>query len=454
MTDKATPGSTSNEPNKQTNSEPSSPSTPGADRRRKSRETSESKNLLLRISDAFNYYRSGTKRFERIVLAQFEGNDSRCDISVRDDGKYDGVEKTQKGWNISFPAVCVVCGKKSEEPPRDETRRVADDTWPIRLLAGSLFLGLIPGFCLLGWWAPPVIVVIGGGVGYLFSSRKTVCLRLHRCPAHAKRRKQPLLYHYAKELVIRVKEPVVKQEFVKQNRRRAEGESEDANSSRRRRSFVPNWLAQHGAKFAAVIWIGTGVLQLVAAVLETIAVAVLVFVLLSKVSGKLWEIGVILLLALAYVLFRLRIGWTFFRAGMDTLSREAKGIIANALGSIGLGVMFALPLWPIITGKWQNLPHSDPANAVSLTTFPGLWVPIGFALNALLLIFAGLLALAGRRGFHEIEAEDQTFMFRTSCPACDWPVDVLGQTKINTLHTCVECGKSFRLAPEETRGKK
>ena len=30
---------------------------------------------------------------------------------------------------------------------------------------------------------------------------------------------------------------------------------------------------------------------------------------------------------------------------------------------------------------------------------------------------------------------------------------MLGQTKINTLHTCIECGKSFRLEPEETREK-
>ena len=145
--------------------------------------------------------------------------------------------------------------------------------------------------------------------------------------------------------------------------------------------------------FAGWLWLAFGLLQVIATALEFIAAsfAGLFIIVASDRFREGAGAGLVIVFILAgYVLFRLSIAAAFVKAGITTVFlQEPK--FSNAVASLGIGLILSYPVYLALVGRWETI--SLGPNTAPVGDFPGILVPIGFALNSLILITAGAMAI-------------------------------------------------------------
>ena len=414
------------------------------------------------IAQAAQFYRQNLRLLGRVFADHMPKGFVDEDIRRRHlrfvpGREYKKARRTKVGWEVQLPFCCVVCGGDVNDDPVEESRQAPDITWPLLAPLAGGFVGVVPGMFLLGWWTPFLTTAVGCLIGYGLRRQCPVALSVKRCKLHRRRASVPALYVFRRRLHLFVGHKNVRLHFLRSNRPPRETDRQVGRSGHTVPVRLALWILYpvraYGASVAGAAWVVFGGFQLVAAIIESIGAGLLVLFILRVAAetaerdpkGTLLGVVLIIGLAAAYVSFRLKLGYGFLREGLKTLKREAGDTLGNAFASIGFGFVFGLPVWFVLNGTWRTIYGTD----LSLTSFPGVWIPIGLGVNALLLMVAGLLALFGRSTYLTGDRPDRPVLFVTGCPACGHRFAVRDQGKIDSLDTCPACEEVIRVKREE-----
>jgi len=163
------------------------------------------------------YYWSQRQRFGDYALEFFEGlqepKKRQREVRLSPSDDLDAAKYKKGSWNLEMPARCFLCSEPTDQQPETLFVRIEDVAGPfwclcIGIVGGPLF-ALING----AWW--PLLAGVGGGalIGYQCRRFVDVRIQLRWCTEHAERAATPAMRVFSDQLIVRIGNKTVRQEF-------------------------------------------------------------------------------------------------------------------------------------------------------------------------------------------------------------------------------------------------